>query len=250
MYLRGLPPQTNIKFTKDGFTKWAESELPARFGQQPKFAAEPTSEKSGSGITVKQVKDAAAYTHETLKKYGPVIKAGLRYSENDKAVAVANGLEMLGYGKKARKLPKLAKAGGSLRTAAISAGVGAVAGLAAGVVAGVKGHKKVQKVKKQVAQDYVAQHSVGRGGSLASLAAAGLAGVATGLAAGVYAGVKGNQAVEKVKKQVATDYIAEHSVRGKGKPSARNDLVKKIMAEKGLKMIAASSYIKTHGLTW
>ena len=70
----------------------------------------------------------------------------------------------------------------------------------------------------------------------------------------------GSKAVKEVKKrgtkalkEVAADLVgsvkaaAVKAVKGGGR-SARAAIVKKVMADKGLKMIQASKYVKEHGL--
>ena len=56
---------------------------------------------------------------------------------------------------------------------------------------------------------------------------------------------RGRKAVKNVVDDVKASVVRQVTGRGR---SVRADIVKKIMAEKGLKMIAASKYVKEHGL--
>ena len=76
-----------------------------------------------------------------------------------------------------------------------------------------------------------------------------LASAATGIAAGVY----GERGVQALKKKIAKNYISEHSVgRGAGaakrKPSARNEIVRQVMRERGCSLPEASRIVKVEGL--
>jgi hypothetical protein len=58
----------------------------------------------------------------------------------------------------------------------------------------------------------------------------------------------GKELLKEGLKQGTKALIASASGAGKGGRSARAEIVKKVMKEKGLKMIEASKYVKAHGL--
>lgn len=207
----------------------------------------------GNGVKLYDVMEGVTKGHSKAKEYAPRAKAMARMSGVPK---VAEAIEYLGYG------------GDGIHPAAMAMGP-VVASKAVKMVA-----PHVKKYAKSKGQTGVvnAMEMLGYGegavrrprqrkakGGVLPLAAPALiaaapylASAATGIAAGVY----GERGVQALKKKIAKNYIQEHSVgRGAGdgaarkrKPSARNEIVRQVMRERGVSLPEASSIVKREGL--
>jgi len=58
---------------------------------------------------------------------------------------------------------------------------------------------------------------------------------------------KKKSAMDAVKALISAPHVAK-APRAKRVPSKRNEIVKRVMAEKGMSMIEASKYVKENGL--
>lgn len=213
----------------------------------------------GDGVSLQDVLHYGKQAHQFGKTHGSTIKKLARTYGGEYGAKAADVATMLGYGDGmggdgslmsaalwSRHHQKKARGGDGML-------IPAAAAYAAHHMRKRKGNGDGMLIPAAAA--YAAHHvrKHKKGGILplapALIAAAPyLASAATGIAAGVY----GERGVQALKKKIARNYISEHSVgRGDGakrKPSARNVIVRQVMAERGCSLPEASSIVKREGL--
>lgn len=245
-YGGGAVDYFNPRSSRGALDGMGDGAMGTRKGQVRKTARRAYEGMSG-GVKLYDVIEGVSKGHAKAKEYAPRVKRTARMAG---VPQVAEAIEYLGYG-------------GNGINPATMAMAPVIASKAVKYAA-----PHIKKYAKSKGQDAVVRgiEMLGYGdggvrrrktkGGVLPLAAPALiaaapylASAATGIAAGIY----GERGVQSLKKKIARNYVQEHNIgRGAGgakrKPSARNEIVRQVMRERGVSLPEASSIVKREGL--